>query len=262
MQTDGNYNQRANLDADGTEPQREPDLEQLDSPPAPLDVRVEHVDDEADWVSYPAFYPHVVRLLTDEPDTLYGMRMRGADGRLTLLHGPEQDLEEVRRQVEIRWLYFLDACLTTPGYGEEAAAADLHQHLRAMARRACPVPPPGARSPFQVIDIRQIDQADLNRYPVGYPFVVHSTDDGTPYPTTAMMRTANLRFETFEKITTFIGPGENVIRWNLTLEVPDIEHAHWATVRAVNDFHNRHCESRGIKPATCPKAERQVAPYC
>lgn len=219
----------------------------LDGPPSPLDVVCNCAGDEADWVSYPAFYPHVVRLQSDEQRPSYGVRMRGADGQLKLLHGPEQDLEEVRRQVELRWLYFLDACLRTPRYGEEEKAEELHYHLYTLEKGACPQSLPGVRSPFQAFDFNEIDQADLCRYPVGYPFVVFATDVQDRYSTMAMMRTEDLKFRTLREITSTVGEGEHVIKWCLTLEVPGIECADWMSVRAVTRFHVDHCQTRGVR---------------
>lgn len=231
-------------------------------PPSPLDIAIAREADEADWISFPPFYVHVVSLPVEDGKAIYGMRMRGADGRLVVLHGPDHDLENVRRHVEIRWLHFLNACVQPMCYEDEDLAADLHYELGRLEKIACPVPPPGARSPFSALTLKEADHYDFHRFPVGYPFVVATPQNGPRFPTRAMIRNSDLELEDFIGISLCHGPGKEVIEWLLTLEAGKFDIASPLSRMTVNSFHLEHCAARGIKAAVCPSNELQAAPCC
>ncbi|WP_331326916.1 hypothetical protein [Methylobacterium fujisawaense] len=232
------------------------------TPASPLDVAIARVTDDADWISFPPFYVHVVSLALGDGDPMYGMRVRGADGRLVILHGPDHDLENVRRHVEIRWLHFLNACLQPMRHDEEDLASDLHFELGMMKKAACPVPPAGARSPFSAFTLNEADRFDFHRFPVGYPFVVATPQDGPRFPTRAMIRNSDLKLEDFIRISLCHGPGKEVIEWLLILESGKFETASPLSRMTVNNFHVEHCADRGIKAAAYPSDGIEAAPCC
>lgn len=227
-------------------------------PPSPLDVAIAMEGDEANWISFPPFYAHVAMFVAGD-DVSFGMRMRGADGQLVLLHGPDLDLENVRRHVELRWLQFLSSCLMPIRYGEEETAADLYRELGRIESETYPVPPAGAHSPFKLVMLKESDKTDLHRYPVGYPFVIDMSGAGKAFATGALIRTADLRFADFERVAVCTGPGQGIIEWSLTLHADKFDEATVLRRKDVMDFHLDHCADRGIKPAASPSVGLPVA---
>lgn len=230
-------------------------------PPSPLDVAVASDADEADWISYPPFYAHVARL-SSEGESTFGMRMRGADGRLAILHGPDSDLENVRRHVEMRWLHFLHACLQPIRRNEDDMAEKLQDNLKELEEIACPAPPTGARSPFAPLKLTEVDRSDLHRFPIGYPFVVETPHTRTRLSTGAMIRTFDLEICDFAGIVYYSAPGHDTIQWLLTIQSSNIENASPMSKMAVTRFHQDHCADRGVKAASYPLDETRAAPSC
>jgi hypothetical protein len=236
--------------AEPVSPQGRPQ-DQNSLPPSPLDIAIWGENDDADWISFPPFFAHVV-MLGSGNDVSYGMRMRGAEGRLDLLYGPDPDVENVRRHVELRWLEYLSACQWPVRHDEEDEGANLYRDLTRAQKAICPVPPPGARSPFTPVNLTESDNLDFHRYPVGFPFVVDNSGRRTTYSTGSLVRTTDLKFKNFERVVVCSGPGEKLIAWSLALYGEKFAGAFDSDRQEVMDFHFRHCAERGIKPATDP----------